>query len=171
MIHLYYCRHGQSVMNQQGLLAGSTDTPLTDEGRAQARLAGQDARQYGIDLIVASPLVRARETAEIIAAEIDYAIETIVFDQPVHERGFGILEGSAWHPGLNFDDEPTVELYEAIMRRAQGVKDWLDARPEETILLVSHGAFIRAIRSLYQPDIPYANATENMPNAKVIRLQ
>ena len=40
MKKLFYVRHGQTVMNVQGLLAGQIETPLTDEGRAQAEAAG-----------------------------------------------------------------------------------------------------------------------------------
>ncbi|HPR09933.1 MAG TPA: histidine phosphatase family protein [Candidatus Saccharibacteria bacterium] len=170
MKHLYYCRHGLSVMNKQGLLAGSTDTPLHDEGREQARVAGQAAKQYRFDLIVASPMKRARETAEIIARECGYPIEKIVFDKRVVERHFGDLEGTPWHPGIDFGSNTTVEPHDIIMARAQSAKDWLDARPETNILLISHGAFIRAIRSLYLPNMPYADATANMPNAKIVKI-
>lgn len=170
MKHLYYCRHGLSVMNKQGLLAGSTDTPLHDEGREQARVAGQAARQYGFDLIVASPLKRARETAEIIARECGYPLDKIVFDERVVERHFGDLEGTPWHPGMSFGDDSTAEPHNIFMGRAQSAKDWIDAQPEDTILLVSHGAFIRAIRSLYLPDMPYLDATSTTPNAEIVQI-
>src|SRR5690606_2527197 len=70
MKKLYFIRHGLSVMNRQGVFSGSIDTPLTDEGRKQAKRAGKLARDFGIDYIVSSPLARALETAQIIAGEI-----------------------------------------------------------------------------------------------------
>lgn len=170
MKHLYYCRHGLSVMNEQGLLAGSTDTPLSENGRKQAAKAAETAKNLHIDLIVSSPLSRAHETATIIAREIGYPQEKIIVDDRTRERDFGDMEGIAWHLNIHFDYNDTVESYESIMARAAAVKDWLDDRPEETILLVSHGAFIRAIRSLYQPDMPYINATGQTANAEITRI-
>lgn len=170
MKHLYFIRHGLSVMNEQGLLAGSTDTPLAEMGVKQAHAAGQAARSLNIDLIVASPLSRARSTATIIAEGIGYPVERILFDDRAKERHFGNMEGTEWRPGLSFNHNNTVESYEAIMQRAQEFKDWLDARPEDTILLVSHGAFLRALRSLYLPDMPYQNTTATMPNAEIMKI-
>lgn len=63
-------RHGLSVLNVRGIRAGHIETPLTDEGRQQARRAGQAAKKYQIDTIVCSPLSRAHETAAIVAKEI-----------------------------------------------------------------------------------------------------
>lgn len=169
MLHLYYCRHGLSVMNAAGKLSGRTDTPLTSQGREQARIAGRTA-PVKFDLIVASPLIRARETAEIIAAEIGYPRDEIIFDHRAVERDFGELEGADWHPNMDLSDIETVEPFVDIIARAKSLKEWLDARSETTILLVSHGAFIRAIRSLYLPDMSYADATQVMPNAVIIQI-
>ena len=58
-------------MNKQGVWSGTTDTPLTDEGRDQAKAAGRELQGKAIDCIVASPITRAHDTATIIAAEID----------------------------------------------------------------------------------------------------
>lgn len=170
MKHLYYCRHGLSLMNQQGLLAGSTDTPLVDEGRAQAHAAGKSAQKLGIDLIVTSPLSRAKETADIIADELGLPGENIVSNELLRERDFGELEGSAWYLGRKFDHESSVEPYEDIMARAQQAKNWLETLAAGNILLVSHGSFIRAIRSLYQPEKVYADASASMPNAEIVQL-
>lgn len=170
MKHVYYCRHGLSVMNAQGLLAGSTDTPLADKGREQARKAGEAAAKVKPDVIIASPLLRAYETAQIIAEACHIPPEKIIVSPLVVERDFGNLEGTPWVPGRNFDNEPSVEPYEHIMERARKAKALIDALPDKKVLLVSHGAFIRAIRSLYQPELPYANATANMPNAEIVRM-
>jgi broad specificity phosphatase PhoE len=170
MNHLYFIRHGLSVMNEQGLLAGSTDTPLSATGREQARTAGRVAQKLNIDLIVASPLSRAKSTATIIAEEIGYSTERILFDDRAVERDFGNMEGTEWHPGISFNHNNSVESYDAIMQRAEDFKNWLDERPEDTILVVSHGAFLRALRSLYLPDMPYQNTTATMANAEIMTI-
>jgi probable phosphoglycerate mutase len=57
MKNIYFVRHGQSIMNVSGHYAGVTDTPLTDEGRNQAKVAGKNLKseQIPIDIIVSSP--------------------------------------------------------------------------------------------------------------------
>lgn len=61
-------RHGETDANVAGVVSGQTDSKLTERGRAQARAARDPARALSISDIVASPLTRALETAEIIAA-------------------------------------------------------------------------------------------------------
>ena len=62
-----FIRHGQTDWNREGLLQGSSDIPLNDTGRAQARDALMTLRSMPWDVVVSSPLRRARETAQIIA--------------------------------------------------------------------------------------------------------
>lgn len=171
MTHLYYCRHGLSVMNQQGLLCGSTDSPLSDEGSRQAMLAGQEAKRQGLtfDAIITSPMARAHETAQLLARELGYPQDKIIATPLLVERDFGALEGTIWHPQMDLHAEPSVEPYEHIMERARQAKNLLDAL-DGSVLLVGHGAIIRAVRSLYLPDMPYADATEAMPNAVITRI-
>lgn len=63
-------RHGATDWNRQGLFQGRTDNPLNADGLAQAHEAADMLRGIGIGRIVASPLVRAARTAEIIADAI-----------------------------------------------------------------------------------------------------
>ncbi|CAN5627495.1 hypothetical protein BH23PAT2_BH23PAT2_02740 [soil metagenome] len=139
-------------MNVQGLIAGSTDTPLTDEGRKQARKAGKLAKLYNIDLIVASPLVRAAETAEIIAKEIGYDPEKILHNKLLVERDHGSLEGKAWSPDLNMDGFSDIETDNTLLERAHLALKWLDNLEADYILLVSHGTFGRALRSIIREE-------------------
>lgn len=159
-------------MNEKGLLCGSTDSPLSPRGRTQAKTAAAAALQNGVafDLIVSSTMLRAYETASIIAETLGMPLEKILPNPLLVERDFGKLEGTLWHPHMDLSREPSVESYEQIMERAGEAKQWLDALPADVILLVSHGSFIRAIRSLYAPDIPYADATEAMPNGEITQL-
>lgn len=172
MRHLYYCRHGLSEMNEQGLLCGSTDSPLSPKGRSQALAAAKSAMQNGIgfDLIVSSTMLRAYETATIIGNTLGMPLEKILPNPLLVERDFGKLEGTLWYPYMDLSKEPSVESYEHIMHRAAEAKKWLDNLPAQTILLVSHGSFIRAIRSLYTPSKPYGDATETMPNGEIIQI-
>jgi len=68
--NFYFLRHGQTNWNVEGRFQGHTDIPLNDTGLSQgARRRGILAR-CPVDLIIASPLMRARKTAEIVAEDL-----------------------------------------------------------------------------------------------------
>lgn len=154
MKKLYFIRHGLSELNVQGKFAGTTETPLTDEGRRQAKAAGQLARQHDIDLIVASPLSRALETAQIIAKEISYPADKILTNKLLIERDFGELEGKPWAPDLNLDGFSDIETDDTLTERAHLALKWLNSFQADNILVVSHGAFGRALRSILRTEYP-----------------
>jgi broad specificity phosphatase PhoE len=85
-------RHGESEGNAQSVIQGQKDFPLTEKGRLQVRALAErwlrENRRF--DMILASPLLRARETAEILGAALD---SKIVIDQVWMERDFGRMSG------------------------------------------------------------------------------
>ncbi len=176
MKRLYYVRHGQTVMNTQGIYSGHTDTPLTEEGRRQAKLAGQAAKNMGIDLIICSPLSRAVETARIIASEIGYPIDKIEVNPDLIERNFGAMEATPWSPeasksisqlGITVDVDG-IEQIDNMITRAKKVVDYAHKHPSrsEHILLVGHGGIGRAIRHHVKPDHDFH---DHIPNAELVR--
>jgi probable phosphoglycerate mutase len=89
---IYYIRHGESQANVDGVFVGpNTPTPLTDRGRQQSKEAGMKLKESGllIDHIVSSTLVRAKDTAEIIAGIIGYDITKIQYDARLAEYDVG----------------------------------------------------------------------------------
>jgi uncharacterized phosphatase len=154
-------------MNDLGVYSGATDTPLTDDGRAQAKKAGQAAKDLNIDLIVSSPLSRALETAQIVAREISYPVEEIITHNDLVERHFGKLEGEPWPLGKPFDADLGVETDEALLIRAQRVLDWINRVPGDHVLIVAHGAIGRAIRSILKTEFPMSHP-EYLPNAEIV---
>src|SRR3954471_20944931 len=86
----YYLRHGETEANANQLIAGSLDVDLTPLGREQALIAARALAHEPITAVYSSPLKRARETAEPIAAALDLPI-TIIDD--IAERNWGELEG------------------------------------------------------------------------------
>ena len=66
---LYLIRHGETQANKTGVLMGSTDTPLNDQGRQQAMMLRDRTTALEVDSIFASPLSRAVETASIVFGE------------------------------------------------------------------------------------------------------
>ena len=160
-------------MNVSGHVAGVTETPLTLEGRKQAKLAGKKANKLGIDYIVSSPMSRALETAQIIAKEIDYPIKAIHTNNLFIERHFGEMEGKAWSPDLNYDGISDIETVDTVVERARLAIKWLHSLDAHNILVVSHGAFGRAIRHHLVKEYPFTNqpsTDENkINNAEIVK--
>lgn len=168
MKHLYFVRHGLSVMNQQGIFSSSTDTPLNDEGRRQAAAAGRELKAAGIDCIVSSPSKRTMDTARLIAEQIGFPPERIVPDENLRERDFGPLEGTPYVPNLTHET-PGVETAEALVARVQKALDHMQTLEADTILVVSHGAVGRALRHCTDPKTPFF-PSKGFKNAEVVQL-
>ena len=169
MQHLYFVRHGLSVMNKKGIFSGRTETPLADEGVHQSILAGQYAVNLGIDCIVSSPMKRAIDTATIIANEIGYPVDKIIVSDLFMERAFGILEGQTYQPHMDLEHIEGVETAELIVERAKTGVDYLQSLEATTILVVSHGAIGRALRHSLNPTTPF-RSSERFNNAQVTKL-
>src|SRR3954464_16072660 len=86
----YYLRHGETEANAARIIAGSLDVDLTPLGREQAIAAAQALLDEPITGIYASPLRRARETAEPIAEALGLSLNII---DEIAERNWGELEG------------------------------------------------------------------------------
>jgi uncharacterized phosphatase len=172
MKKLYFIRHGLSEMNKTGHFAGTIDTPLTEEGRAQAKKAANHAKDLNIDLIVSSPLSRARETAEIIAQEIGYPKENIIYSDLIIERHWGDLEGKPHITIEDLDEVPNAETSDQLLERSEKALRYLESLDAENILVVSHGTFGRALRHHITHDEPFINRTSDasirLPNGEII---
>lgn len=160
MTTLTLVRHGETDWNARRLIQGSTDIPLNDVGRAQARATAQTLRERlsdGSPLVVASSdLSRAHETAQIIAAELGVAAPRTY--RALRERGYGEAEGvgddefvqrwGAWRQAV----VPGAEAWTDVRVRAlSGLREVIrDARratapAAPSLVVVSHGALIREV--------------------------
>lgn len=86
----YFLRHGETESNRLGLVAGATDVPLNETGRAQAVAASERLRECGITAVYASPMARARDTAQCVADALGLAVITV---PELYERHWGMFEG------------------------------------------------------------------------------
>jgi probable phosphoglycerate mutase len=148
-------RHGQTDWNLEGRIQGSTDIPLNDTGRAQARTAAARLAGVAFDHVYASPLGRARETAEIIARERGLPAPLITAGMREHE--FGEAEGLLWDQyrerfGARSDDVPGAETVQQLTDRALASLARIDlaarrrsAPRVESVLVCTHGGVIRAL--------------------------
>ena len=169
-MNLLYLRHGQTDWNALHLIQGKTDIPLNETGREQAHAAADSLASYGIDLIIASPLKRAMETAEIIAERLGIDRGRIVSDASLCERDFGIYEGRPMSEvdmdALRHwtDDAPTPggETIRDVAGRVFGFMDAaLEKHKGKTMLLVAHGHVLRVLY-WYFHGIPAQGEEETM---------
>lgn len=169
MKHLYFMRHGLSVMNMQGVFSGSIDTPLAELGIKQCHLAAHHLNGVLIDAIVCSPMKRTVESAKIICQEISFPEEKIIVSELFVERSFGPLEGTDYSTDLNLDQTGGVEHSSSLINRAQLGLDLLNSLEADTILVVSHGAIGRALRHVINPSLDYYHMA-GFNNAEVVKL-
>jgi uncharacterized phosphatase len=146
--HLVLVRHGQTDWNLESRIQGSSDIPLNETGRRQARDAGRILAAESWDAIVSSPLSRALETAEIIAAEV--GIATVTTEPALRERAYGAAEGLTGSeveerfpagvrvPGRESREQVVTRVRPALIRIAE---EW----PGKSVLLVSHGGVIGSL--------------------------
>lgn len=87
---LYIMRHGRTDWNDCHKLQGRTDIPLNDNGRLMAEEAREQYKDIHFDVCFCSPLIRAKETAEIFLKDRDI---DIIYDDRLREMSFGIYEG------------------------------------------------------------------------------
>ncbi|MCF3947412.1 histidine phosphatase family protein [Acidiphilium sp. AL] len=159
-VKFWFLRHGQTDYNARGLSQGAADIPLNDTGRAQARDAAPLLAGRGIAGIATSPMQRARETADIVNETIGVPI---LVEPDLREVVFGGMEGQPLHPwfGEWLDGRFTpdgAESFADITRRAAEAMGRVLAHPGP-LLVVSHGAFFRALRGLMRLDLD--GRTEN----------
>jgi broad specificity phosphatase PhoE len=152
-------RHGETDWNRARRIQGSTDIPLNDTGRDQARAAAAALRARATDVpvtVVSSDLSRARETAEIIAAELGVAGPRLY--PGLRERSYGEAEGvdadeylrrwGDWHTAEIPGAEPWPELRRrALEALGRAVRDHRDqtAPGAASLVVVTHGALIREV--------------------------
>lgn len=148
----WFLRHGETDWNARGLSQGNVDIPLNAVGIAQAvRAAEALARTVGtpraIASIVASPLGRARVTAETVAKVLGLPVE---IEEDLREVSFGVQEGQVM--GGWFDDwvdgkltPEGAESFADLRARTVAALDRALARPGP-VLVVAHGALWRAFR-------------------------
>lgn len=167
MTHLYFVRHGLSQLNVQGRVAGITNTPLTEEGREQAKQAGSKAKNLGIEHIISSPLSRAYDTAKLIAQEVNYPIKDIEVNPLFIERSFGSMERQPYQADIDYDGIIDAESETVFLTRARFAIDYLKSLPYAKILVVSHGATGRALRHHLVIDEPF-NHLNRLKNGEIV---
>jgi broad specificity phosphatase PhoE len=143
-------RHGQTDWNIDLRLQGSSDIPLNDTGRAQALTAANAIAVGSWDVVLSSPLSRARDTAEIVAKELGMSV--VILPELI-ERSFGVAEGldhAAWRTLYESGQEiQGLESLDDLRSRTHKLLEHIASEYSgQRVLAVSHGAFIRKVLTI-----------------------
>ena len=180
---LYIMRHGKTDWNVRHKLQGRTDIPLNPEGRKMAEDAGIKYRDVHFDVCYCSPLVRARETAELVLRGRNIPI---IYDDRLMEMGFGIYEGIEnsfqiedcpinvlfWDPAHYIPVQGGESLQELFERTGAFLKEIVEPALAEgkDILIVGHGAMNSGIVCQIR-DIPIEHFWDaGIENCKLMQL-
>ncbi len=150
---VYLIRHGETDWNRQMRLQGRRDIEMNETGIAQVRRSARALAALGVrpDVIVASPLSRARRSAELIARELGYAGEKILVEAGFIERDFGQGEGAPYTQEMirrGSISYPGMESLEQVRERAgAALERTLGRFPDRELIIVSHGAVIPGLLS------------------------
>jgi probable phosphoglycerate mutase len=161
---VYISRHGQDEDNAQGILNGRRDKPLTYIGKQQAELVGEKIRKAGLhfDAIYTSPLLRTRQTAQIITDECGgptpHVLENLI------ERDFGTMTGKlqadittlcapniiTTNTIVYFLSPEGAETFPSLIVRAHTLLQEINSKHASgSVLLVTHGDFGKMIYAAY----------------------
>ncbi len=160
MTRLVMVRHGETAYNREGRWQGAgTDPPLTERGVEQARAAAASLEDVSFDALYASDLVRAVETARVLASALGLSVH---IEPGLRELAHGAWEGKSteevletWpdeHAALEADPwnvaRPGGDSYRDLAARLWPVLDRLADRHEGgRVLAVTHGGPIRLVLS------------------------
>jgi len=161
MATLVLIRHGQSLWNLENRFTGWVDVPLTDQGRAEARRAGELIKDIKFDIAYTSVLTRAQETLDIVLGVIGQR-PPVIRDQALNERHYGDLQGlnkadtakrygdaqvKLWRRSYDIAP-PNGESLELTAKRTLPFYDRAiagDLRQGKNVLVVAHGNSNRSI--------------------------
>lgn len=160
-MRIYIVRHGETEANKKGYLQGWTDIPLNENGRIIAELTGRGLKGIRFDHCFSSPLIRAKETAEILLRESGNSV-SVSFDDRIKEMNFGSFEG------MNVRDEkvirflkelivdykfPDGESFQEVIKRTQEfLKELIAKDDDKTYLVSTHGCALRAMLNFLYED-------------------
>lgn len=154
-MQIYILRHGETKANVDGSLQGWSNDPLNENGIRLAEITGRAMKGIKFDYCISSPLIRAKETAEIILRESGNKDIQINTDERIKEINFGAYERintKAPEVGLFFSDPfscpqfPSGENVQLVMKRTQEFLKELAAKDDDrTYLITTHGCALRAM--------------------------
>ena len=176
-MNLYVVRHGETIWNKEHKVQGITDIPLTDKGREEAKELQLLIKSLDIDIVISSPLIRARETAKILV-DSKLPINT---DDRIKERDWGMNEGAdldtvdkwdCWDVILNTKVQNIECVQDFMYRVSDFIEDIKIRYKDKNVLIVTHSAVSRVIHYLLGEIPEDANLSRiNIPNLRIIEYK
>ena len=157
---IYIVRHGQTDWNVQKKVMGRCDEPLNEKGKEQAEETRNSLIETDIDLIICSPLQRAKQTAEVINRDRNIPI---IYDERIIERDFGEFEGKEtkdfdFHGYWNYYKNDIYEKAENIQKFFKRIYAFLDEITnkynDKNVLIVAHGGVSIPVACYFNNKIP-----------------
>lgn len=151
---IYLLRHTETKMNEEGKIQGKINTELSRKGMKEAEKIRDNLKDYDFDVCFSSPLIRAMQTAFTVVGDR----VLILKDDRLIERDLGSYEGKDkkdnilddyWDYNSNLstnDVEPIRDVYQRIEAFLEDIKDDYQ---DKKVLIVSHGAIIRAFHNKF----------------------
>ena len=174
---LYVVRHGETIWNKEHKVQGITDIPLTEKGKEEAKDLQDLIKTLNIDVVISSPLTRARETAKIIT-DSSLPINT---DDRIKERDWGLNEGAdidsvdkwdCWDVILNTRVQNIEPIQDFMYRVSDFIEDIKVKYKDKNVLVVTHSAVSRVIHYLLEEIPEDANLSRiDIPNLRIIEYK
>ena len=176
---IYYVRHGQTDWNfEQKMQGGQTERNLNETGIKQAENTKKQLENVKYDIVIRSPMNRAKQTAEIITEGKEVSI---IIDERIRERNLGELEGAPiteecekniWDYNLNMELKGGESLKEFEKRILEFIEEIKEKYDDKTILIVAHGGVAKVLKA-YLYGKPESNNLDDikMENCEIIEAE
>ncbi len=154
---IYFVRHGRSVANASPVFQ-APDSPLDEEGRKQAAKIAERVSHLSFDLLISSTFQRAHETADAVANRTGKTVEysdlfverikpTSINGKPYTDTAasatWKVWDHSLYTSGVNRIEDG--ENFDDLILRADKALAYLENKTEQSIVVVTHGYFLRTI--------------------------
>ena len=153
---IYSTRHGQTDYNKDEIILGVTDIPLNETGIIQAEILADEIKNINdIDFIIASPMIRAKTTAKVVAEKCGLEI---IIDDRLREWDYGEYEGkSRFTDGFSDNKKEFAvrmgrtgeSLFQLCHRDYSMLDEVIEKYDDKNILIVSHGGICRVIETYF----------------------
>jgi len=176
-MNLYVMRHGRTNYNELGLCNDDpkVDVHLNETGMQQALTAAEQLRDVALDRIIASPLPRTRQTADVVNRYHGLPVEMHPGIADIRS-GFDGLPVQAYFSAIAHDPlNARVNGGESLLehkRRVLAFIDWLVQQPQQNILVVAHEETLRVFVARFEGGVPDARLRDlHIPNCEVRRYK
>ncbi len=157
----FVMRHGQSTSNVAGVISSNIENedPVTAEGIEQVLVSARQLQDKQIDLIIVSPFMRTKQTAELVREQLGLAAEAVIIDERIREFNLADeFEGKRWHDDYAANFATWEERFTKVLPDSENRRDVtrrmgaflydIDQQyAGKNILIVSHGGPIAMLRA------------------------